>query len=188
MPNIVCVDIDGTTMDFHKALQIRLRELGHTYYPERCIDYNFNGDIGCDRNLIFDLFDDEELYRRLPFYENAKKAISMLLEQCDTVYGYTASVAAENIFNQRKELVEELGMIPRVFVNKKPVMEDADALFDDCLGVHRCWVNAGSHAKLYLINQQHNQMTEENKDDPIWNSVIRCNSLFEAVQMYLRDK
>lgn len=184
----VCVDIDGTVLDFHEGLKIRLAELGHTYYPERCTDYHFHGDIGCDREIIYNLFTDEELYHKLPFFKTSKEAISLLLAKCDTVYGYTASVANQNIFQQREELVRELGMEPKVFVGKKPVMDSADALFDDCLGVHRCWVQAKSKAKLYLIDQTHNQITEENKNDPIWQSVIRCNSLLDAVQKYLKDK
>lgn len=184
---VVCVDFDGTVLDFHQGLKRRLAQLGHDYHPEKCIDYNFNGDIGCDRALIYKLFTDVELYRQLPFFVDSEAAISMLLERCNTVYGYTASVAEPTIFKERTELVEKLGMTPKVFVGKKPVM-DADALFDDCLGVHRCWVNAGSKAKLYLIAAPHNQVTEENKDDPIWEHVIRCDSLFEAVQMYLASR
>ena len=187
MPN-VCVDIDGTVLDFHEGLRRRLAELGHTFIPENCLDYDFNGEIGCDKQVIFDLFKtDEELYYQLPFLDESREAVALLLEQGDTVYGYTASVENKNIFNHRERFVEELGMIPRVYVGRKPVM-DADALFDDCLGVHKCWVRANSKAKLYLINQVHNQVTEENKDDPIWQHVIRCNSLMDAVQMYLKNK
>ena len=151
-----------------------------------CIGH-FDGEIGCDKQVIYDAFKDAELYRKLPFYDGAKKALSLLVERVDTVYGYTASVDSETIFNERKELVEKLGLIPKVFVDKKPVM-DADALFDDCIGVHRCWVAANSKAKLYLINQNHNQVTDENRNDPIWDSVIRCDSLLEAVEMFLEDK
>ena len=183
------VDIDGTVLDFHEGLRRRLAELGHTFIPENCLDYNFNGEIGCDKEIIFNLFkNDEELYNQLPFLDGSKEAIALLLEHCGTVYGYTASVENENIFSQREKFVEELGMTPMVYVGRKPVIDTADALFDDCLGVHKCWVRANSKAKLYLINQVHNQVTEENKDDPVWQHVIRCNSLLEAVQMYLKDK
>lgn len=182
---IAAVDIDGTAYNFHGAVKAYLEEMGHTFYPEKCIDYHFNGDIGCDKQLIYDSFDKKELYDKLKAYEGSIEAIN-LLRQHGTVYGYTASVAEPSIFNQRVKLVEELGMIPKVFVKHKPVI-DADALFDDCLGVHRCWIAANSNAKLYLIDQPHNRMTEENKDDPIWQRVIRCNSLLEAVQLYLSD-
>lgn len=182
---IAAVDIDGTAYNFHGAVKAYLEEMGHTFYPEKCIDYHFNGDIGCDKQLIYDSFDKKELYDKLKAYEGSIEAIN-LLRQHGTVYGYTASVAEPSIFNQRVKLVEELGMIPKVFVKHKPVI-DADALFDDCLGVHRCWIAANSNAKLYLIDQPHNRVTEENKDDPIWQRVIRCNSLLEAVQLYLSD-
>lgn len=184
----VCVDIDGTVLDFHEGLRIRLAELGHTFIPENCVDYGFNGNIGCDKSIIFDLFTDEELYHRLPFLKDAKDAVKLLLEECDAVYGYTASVKHEAIFREREAFVKELGMIPDVYVERKPVIVDADALFDDCLGVHRCWANANSNAKLYLINQYHNQMTEENRDDPIWKRVIRCDSLMDAVKKYLNKE
>ena len=179
------LDVDGTSFNFPGAVKAYLAERGYTFHPENCTDYHFHGDIGCDRQLIYDSFDKKELYDKLKPYEGAIEAIN-LLKQHTTVYGYTASVADPTIFNQRVKLVEDLGMIPKVFVKHKPVI-DADVLFDDCLGVHRCWVEANSKAKLYLINQPHNQMTEENKDDPIWQHVIRCNSLLEAVQMYLKD-
>lgn len=184
---IVCVDFDGTVLDFHEGIRRRLAGDGITYYPHKVVDYNFKGDIGCTPEQIFKVMDDPALYGMLPFFENAEKALELLVASGDTVYGYTATVDNPDIEAGRIRLVESLHMTPKVFKGRKPPME-ADALFDDCLGVHRTWVNAGTTARLYLIDAPHNQMREENKDDPIWRHVVRFPNLYEAVKDYLKNR
>ncbi len=180
----VCVDVDNTILAFHDGLKIFLAEKGVTFYPEKCIDYDFNGEVGCDKSIIFDSLKDPRLYELLPFLEDAEAAVRLLTEHCD-VQAYTCPHANPEIFRQRTAFVESLGMTPNVFAGKKPVFEDVDALFDDCVGVHKTWMRANSRAKLYLINSYNNLVREENKDDPIWERVIRCDSLMDAVRKYL---
>ena len=183
----VCVDIDNTVLAYHEGLRRFLAEKGITFYPEKCIDYDFNGDVGCDRSIIFASMKDPRLYDMLPFLQDAEAAVQLLKKHCD-VHAYTCAPSNQEILNKRIAFVKTLGITPNVFVDKKPVVADADALFDDCVGVHKTWMRANSNAKLYLINAYNNQVREENKDDPIWDRVIRCDSLMDAVKKYLNMK
>jgi 5'(3')-deoxyribonucleotidase len=180
----VCVDVDSVILNFYEALRRRLADKGITFYPERSIDYSFNGDIGCPKDAIFATFNEPQLYEYLQFLDGAEEAIALLHKHCN-VHSYTASVPHEEIYNKRVHFVESLGMVPNVYVGKKPVIYDADALFDDCLDVHRAWIEGNSTAKLYLINAYSNQVRPENADDPIWDKVIRCDSLLDAVKKYI---
>lgn len=183
----VCLDIDGVVLNLLEGLKIYLSKQNITFYPENVITYNFGGNIGCSKGVIYNAFQDIDFYRNIPFINGSVEAIDRLKQKV-IVQAYTTVVDIPEIYQLRSSLCKELGLEGVPYLGNKPVVSDADAVFDDCLGVHKDWIKDNSSAKQYLIDAPYNQKIKENElSFPHWNNVIRCKNLSEAVDLYLKE-
>ena len=181
----VCLDIDGVVLDFNKGLQDYLKQKGYDFKPEECTDYNYrNVKLDFDASIIYDAMKDINLYNCMTIKPRALEAIDLLKRHCK-VYGYTASVDVPEIIDKRSRLLSDLGIDGRVIVGDKPVIPNVDALFDDCLDVHRVWFKAKTKTKQYLINAPYNQL-DESKDFDLATVIMRSTDLYSAVNDFLQ--
>lgn len=187
MKKRVLLDIDGVVLNLVEGVRILLERDGITFYPENVVTYNFNGDIGCEKTKVYAKFNDPELYKVMPFMDSSKEAVDLLKRHCD-VYVYTAATNNPEVIKMRKQFINKLGLKGQVYIDRKPVLDGFDALFDDCLGVHKTWIEDGANIKHFLINATYNQKIEANASyDQIWDQLIRCDNLMDAVQKYIKQ-
>lgn len=181
----VCVDCDGVLIDFCGGIQQYLSDRNVEFKPENLISYSFKGDIGCDRSEVFRAIKDENLYPYLKAYDDITTGLLMLACSDVEAKAYTGSIDNPKALDIRTEFIKKHNMDGgAIYIGKKPVILDADALFDDNLDVHRDWVEAGYTGKLFLID--HNYNSEENNPDyPYFDKLIRCSDFNNAVERYL---
>lgn len=183
----VCLDIDGVVLNMSEGLKIYLRKQNIDFHPENVITYNFGGDIGCSKSAVYNVFRNIDFYRNIPFIDGSVEAINRLKQKV-IVQAYTTVVDVPEIYQLRSSLCKELGLVGMPYIGNKPVISDIDAIFDDCLGVHKDWIRNNSSAKQYLIDAPYNQKIKENElSFTHWNNVIRCKNLAEAVDLYLKE-
>lgn len=183
----VCLDIDGVVLNLLEGLKIYLSKKGITFYPENVITYNFGGDIGCDKKVIYKAFSDVNFYSNLEFFDGAVEAIKKLRSKV-IIQTYTTVSDIPEIYALRENLCKSLGLVGLPFTKNKPVINDIDAVFDDCLSVHKDWIENNSSAKLYLIDASYNQKVKENESSfHYWADITRCKNLNEAVDLYLKE-
>ena len=200
---MVCVDFDGTLLDFGGAIKNYLAKDGITFYPENVKYYDYsNSDIGCNRELLYKAFYTDEFYEYLKLYEGVIDAIE-LLKTVEDVHAYTGAVNMESVYNRRLNLIRKLGLKGKPYTappvehyialtepclkggDTKPVIKEANAVFDDCVGVLYNWYMNGSDAKLYLIDAPYNQEESDTEGIIDWSKIIRCSSFSDAVNKYL---
>ena len=172
----VCVDCDGVLLNMLEAIKEYLEKRGKPFYPNNVIRYNFEGDIGCKKSDVFNSLYDIELYKTQELYSNAMLALNKLFYSSIDVRAYTSSVNVKSIINYKACMFNRKYMMSRI--------KEADALFDDCLGVHKDWIDAGYKGTLYLIDAPYNS-EKHNKDFPYFNRVIRCKDFNDAVNKYV---
>ena len=186
--NYVCIDVDGTLMDFSANLSTYLKKTQNiSFNAAECTDYNYRHEsLGFDRNIIYECFKEPELYESLKFFTGAVPALKKLQAHIQT-RAYTGAVDVPEIVKRRSEVCREIGLIGGPIVGgRKPTDMQAVALFDDCLGVHKQWIADGSKAKLFLIDAPYNRVTPENKDSVDWSRITRCSSFEDAVERFLK--
>lgn len=185
----VCVDIDGVILDLMQGLKLDLKPLGYDLDIDGIKAYNFKYDtLGFDRQIVFHAFENIKCFELAPFYSGAVTALEKL--QCYAkTKAYTKSSDKPDIYMERKKLIHKLKLSGEPITDvKKPTDLSADALFDDCLEVHKQWIEDGSTAKLYLIDRPYNQRTPENENIINWTRITRCKSFEEAVELYTSRK
>lgn len=181
----VCVDCDGVLIDFCGGIKQYLNDKNIEFKPECVTSYSFKGNIGCDRSEIFKAMNDEELYTYLQPYDNIET--SLLLLACNDIEtkAYTGSVDLPKAIEIRRKFINKYNLNSGdIYIGNKPVVLEADALFDDCLAVHKEWIEAGYDGKLFLIDHTYNN-EENNPDFPYFDKVIRCKDFEDAVEKYL---
>lgn len=175
----VCVDFHGVVMDMLGALVPYLKEkYGVTFDPASVTDYDFDCDLGFDRKLVFEAFQDEALHNSLKLCEGADIGLKMLKSRCVPV-AYTGVVNKIGIISYYNRLIIDLGLSGRPMPYKKPVIYDANVLFDDCVGVHRQWYSSGFRGLQYLIDMPYNQ--QNGAVGPEWGAMIRVPSFKAGV-------
>lgn len=174
----VCVDLHGVTLDMLGALQVYLKDkYGVDFYPERVTDYDFDCDIGCDRSLVFAAFKDHELHKLIKPYDRALEAIALLKTRCYP-QAYTSVQNEAAIIVGTNSFCRNAGLAGQAIVGKKPVIYDAVALFEDNVGVHRQWHEAGFRGLRYMVDRPYNA---PKRDEPMWSRVIHVKSLYDGV-------
>lgn len=181
-PLVYC-DIDGVILNFTDGIKKYLKQTkGVDFYPENITTYSFDGNIGCDRQLIFDCFDKPEVYELADLYEGIDKELMRKFAEYYDVHCYTTVVKNKEVYRRRYELCRSLSMVGYPFwQTRKPVLSDAEngretILIEDCLGVIEDWYVSGSKATFYLIDRPYNRITEDNKNKEVWKRIIRVKS------------
>lgn len=182
----VCVDVDGVLLDFNDNLARYLKDTRNIDFdPAKCIDYDYKYDLGFDRQIIYDCFKEPEFYKGLRTKEGVVPALKKL-QLFFRTKAYTGSVNNDIIINRRRQVCKTFGLYGEPFIGERKLTDfGAIALFDDCLGVHKQWIEEGSKAKLFLIDAPYNQKTEENKSSLDWSRIIRCKNFEDAVNKFL---
>ena len=200
---MVCVDFDGTILNFNDCLKNFLAKDNVTFRPEKVKFYDYSNEgIGCSKETIYNAFSQKEFYDNLDFFEGAFKSLEAL-RSFDDVYAYTGAVDNDVIVNKRKSLIKRLKLkgYPYLCTEKnqklemdipyyrggvhKPVILEADALFEDCVGVIYNWQKRGATAEYYLIDAPYNQEEDDTEHLIDWTKVTRCRTFFEAVDIYI---
>ena len=181
MEQYACVDVDGVLLNLCGALKPYLkRTRGIDFNPNVVRKYNFEG-CGVDTKIIYSCFNEPEFFDELEFFDGAVDALKKL-QQIIKTKAYTASQNIEEIYTKRDKLCETLGLEGKSYPSgRKPIDLQAIALFDDCLAVHKQWLEAGSQAYHFLIDAPYNQQTNENLD---WSKIIRCKNFEDAVSRF----
>jgi 5'(3')-deoxyribonucleotidase len=178
------MDMDGTVLDFNGRVKSYLADRGIPFNPDECFTYDYScyGKEIADK-IKHEVMRDIEFYEKLGYFEGAYEAIQRLSNHV-TIQAYTGSVNVPEIFEKRQSLCKSLGFVADgVYIDgKKPVFLEADALFDDNIDVFKQWIGKNKQAKLYLIDAPYNQQDD---NDDVWNHVIRCKNLSEAVDLYI---
>lgn len=182
----VCVDIDGVVLNLMQGIHLYLEPLGYNFDIDHIEAYNFKYDsLGFDRQIIFNAINDVKSFELAPFYDGAIEALKKLQRFVETK-SYTKISEIPEIYNRRKNLLEFLKLQGEpITALKKPVDFSVDALFDDCLDVHKQWIEEGSKAKLFLIDRPYNQKTTANEGSLDWSRIVRCKNFEEAVDFYI---
>lgn len=182
----VCVDIDGVVLNLMQGIHLYLEPLGYNFDIDHIEAYNFKYDsLGFDRKIIFDAINNVKSFELAPFYDGAVEAVQKLQYFVKTK-SYTKISEIPEIYNRRKNLLNFLKLEGNpITLLQKPVDFSADALFDDCLDVHKQWIEQGSKAKLFLIDRPYNQKTNKNKGSLDWSRIVRCKNFEEAVDFYI---
>ena len=181
----VCIDCDGVLIDFCGGIKQYLNDKNIEFNPENLISYSFKGDIGCDRSEVFKAIKDENLYPYLKAYSDVSTGLLMLTCNDIETRAYTGSIDNQKALALRNDFIRKFNLDSgSIYIGKKPVILEADALFDDNLDVHKDWIEAGYTGKLYLID--HNYNSEKNNPDyPYFDRLIRCENFNNAVERYL---
>lgn len=182
----VCVDVDGVVLNLMQGIHLYLEPLGYNFDIDHIEAYNFKYDsLGFDRKVIFDAINNVKSFELAPFYDGAVEAVQKLQYFVKTK-SYTKISEIPEIYNRRKNLLNFLKLEGKPITSvQKPVDFSADALFDDCLDVHKQWIEQGSKAKLFLIDRPYNQKTNENMGSLDWSRIVRCKNFEEAVDFYI---
>lgn len=182
----VCVDIDGVVLNLMQGIHLYLEPLGYNFDIDHIEAYNFKYDsLGFDRKVIFDAINNVKSFELAPFYDGAVEALQKLQYFVKTK-SYTKISEIPEIYDRRKNLLDFLKLEGEPITSlQKPVDFSVDALFDDCLDVHKQWIEQGSKAKLFLIDRPYNQKTNENMGSLDWSRIVRCKNFEEAVDFYI---
>lgn len=192
MPKIALLDFDGVILDFPNALKDYLATKCINFKPENIESYNFNGDIGCTKKVVYEAINDAKLYSYLDFYEGAYLALEKL-KSFVKVVAYTSVSSADGLSNLRNALISGLDLEGFAYIgghNKKIEAisdydnADVDAVFEDCLETLEAWCSK-PNVKLFLIKQTYNCKTDENKSSPLWDRVVICENFVDAVDKYI---
>ena len=174
----VMIDLLGVVLDMLGALGPYLKEkAGVVLDPARVTDYDFDCDLGFDRQLIFSAFKDHELHKSIGTYEKVEDALRLLQTRCHPK-AYTGVVDKPEIVSITNAVIRNLGLSGSALTYKKPTIYDAHVLFDDCVAVHRQFQRDGFGGLQYLIDRPYNQ---QKAYDPVWDKVIRVSSLYDGV-------
>lgn len=178
----VCIDLHGVAVDMLGALRLYLKEnRGVNFDPASVTDYDFQCDIGFDRKLIFEAFKDVELHKLVMPYRGAEDAIRILKAHCN-VHAYSGVVDDPDVVALTATMIHNLGMLGKPLAYRKPIIFDANVLFDDCPAVHRQWQKAGFKGLQYMVDHPYNRAANLRQPDDIdWMRIIRVNSLYEGV-------
>jgi uncharacterized HAD superfamily protein len=183
----VCIDVDGVLLDLNKTLESYLKKKSITFYPEKIERYDFSGDIGCDKKLCFEAFSDQLFWKeqlKHPLSDLSKVA-NALKEEGYNPYIYTLFNYSEEIKDIRRQYIASKNVTEyAIYDSEKPVLLEASALFEDCLGNIKRWMEEGFEGDIYLIDQTYNQ-EGNNKDFPYFDKIIRVNNLEQGVEMFL---
>ena len=181
----VCVDLHGVALDMLSALKEYLKATYDVKLdPKKVTDYDFQCDLGFDSQLVFEAINDPELHKLVKPYDKVEAAIKLLNIHCFP-YAYTGVVNQPKIIARTNVQIHQLGLIGEALSYNKPVIYDANVLFDDNPSVHRQWWMAGFPGLQYIIDRPYNQPTY--RDEDFWNSLIRVKSLYDGVvDMYER--
>lgn len=181
----VCLDFHGVAFDMLAALKVYLKATYDVDFdPDKVTDYDFRCDLGFDSQLVFEAFNDPELYALLEPYEGVKEAVKLLNFHC-FVHAYTGVVNQPKIIARTSAQIRQLGLMGDVMPYKKPTIYDANVLIDDSPAIHRQWWMSGFPGLQYIIDRPYNQPTYQ--DPAMWDSLIRVPSLYDAVlDMYKR--
>lgn len=180
----VCIDIDGVILNMLDSIKDYLNEKGITFIPKNVVKYNFSGDIGCSRDYVFEALSNPKVFKQQKPYKGVLDSIIKLQRSHIQTNAYT-TVSSNDIYKIRKDFCNQLNLSGDVYIGDKPVLLEADALFDDCLDEHKKWIEAGYTGKLYLIDAPYNQ-EYYNKDFLYFDKVIRCLDFNDAVSRYLK--
>ena len=147
------VDMDGVCTD----LLGRIEMIYPSFRKENVETYDFHGDIGVERSLIFDLFKKEWFFNGMQYYPGVESACKKLESVCDA-YVYTTVPNNEAIVDIRSQQARALGLDGDVFVADKPVLKGYTVLFEDCIdNINQYLSSKDDSTFIYLIDHTYNK-------------------------------
>lgn len=173
----VMIDLHGVVLDMCSALAEYFNERGRVFDPAKVTDYDFNCDTGVPQADVFAAFGDPELYAFVKPYCGAREAIQLLSSRVRPRL-YSTAVSNVTIMARTRRAIDGLPFSGELLTGKKPIIYDANVLFDDCAAVHRQWYAAGFGGLQYVINRPYNQPKGY---EPVWDKVIRVDSIYDGV-------
>lgn len=185
----ICIDCDGVILDTNAALINYLNKRHISYNPQNLIRYDFTGDIGCDKEYCFKAFNESNFWKeelKHPLVD-LKKIVNKLNNEGIVPFIYTLLDNKEAIKIRTQFLLDNNIDYFSIYDNKKPVIKEAEALFEDCLDNIKTWFDNGYTGPVYLINHNYNQ-EEYNNDFPYFDKVIRVNNLEEGIEIFINNR
>lgn len=182
----VLLDFDGVVYDMLDALKTVLAKQNIQFNPQNMTSYNFDGDIGCNKQDIYKQFSNVAVFKAQRMYPLAETAVYML-KSIVNVEAYTGTSKNELIIKERQRQIDKLGVVgtPLTYedasIGNKKALIGYDALFEDSVQTMKNWFDTDT--KLFLI--KHNYNIEEAlkyKD-----RLIICEDLFDAVSRYAKE-
>lgn len=174
----VLVDFDGVIIDLLGSVSKILSERGISFNENNITSYKFDGNIGCDKQIVYALFNDVDTFKRAIPYTDALEALSKLKLYAN-VNPFTSVADNAEIIEYRSGLINLLGFngtIDTPFVGQKPLLSGYNAVFEDDPYIAEAYSNSG--VKTYLIDHTYNRdVNNEN--------IVRCRNFSDAVSKYL---
>ena len=169
------IDIDGVVLDMLGALKERIPE----FKPENVETFDFGGNIGCSRDVVYQALRNIETYRKERLYAASFEALSALKSAGVVCYGYTSMPEDAELLGYRNFVLRWLELKGSCFVDEKPLLHGYDALFEDCPSVIQKYYNMPD-MHIYLIDHTYN------RNETFCGNVIRRDNFFDAVVDYLK--
>lgn len=187
---MILIDFDNTVVDTSLRLKKYLNSKGYKFYPENIKTYDYQGHIGVARSRVYNCFMQPSFYAGdWEYFNGAIEGINLLCN-VDNAKIWTAVADNLGVIENRQKQLNNLKQHcnkldePDVAVGKpKEYLEDCDAVFDDCLDNLQLFVDNGSSARLYLINQPYNK--PENNKGYSYDKFIRVDNLLEGAKDYI---
>lgn len=184
MKKNVLLDFDGVILDMLSSLEKILDNMGYRFIKENVATYNFNGEIGVPKEVVYKWLNSEECFLGETFYPRARQAIEDL-KQVANIHAYTMVPDNEVILQFRNNMIGELGLRGKCYTVPKDVPKslDVDAVFEDCIETLELFVPY-TDVKKYIINQTYNQKSSKPYSG-LWGWEIRADDFYDAVQKYI---
>ena len=184
---LALVDVDGVILNFQEGIRSVLSEKGIIFNIDAVRTYDYEGDVGCDRKLIFNEFRNPKVYETAPYLPKAILGL-MRLNSVATTHAYTGSVPDIQIVGMREALCNKLpfdaytiftGEHKGIKLSEDDTINDTlkpDVVFDDCPAVINMWCETDI-PYVYVIDAPYNKECE--------GRCIRANNFYEAVLDYI---
>ena len=183
----VALDVDGVILNILACLRLELLKNGYTFYPEKVTDYDFNCDMGCERNVVFDYLKNVETFKHRAVYDGVPVAISYLKKKGFDLIGWTSmDVKYTALISERVSFMNTFGItchISPTNVDKSfNAVRDTVAVFEDSPSVIQNLLKNNYAGTIYLVDHPYNKCVECDGK-----KVIRVRDLFEGVSILCSD-
>lgn len=145
----VLLDIDGVIFNIMLGAKRYLKTLGYDIDLTKITDYKLSGNIGCDKSIIYSLFDTNKPYLYGSYYPDVVEYINRLKAHY-IVEAYTG-VTSDVSYCMRRKQLKVLGMSGGyIFRGNKPILNSYDIVIDDSIYVLNDWQKTDK--RLFLVN------------------------------------
>ena len=183
MQKSIALDVDGVILNTLACLRLELLKNGYTFYPEKVTDYDFNCDMGCDRDVVFDYLKNVETFKHRAVYDGVPVAISYLKKKGFDLIGWTSmDVKYTALVSERVSFMNTFGITCHISPTNTEksfnAVKDTIAVFEDSPKSVEHLLNNGYAGRIYLVNHPYNQDVVCDGE-----KVIRVRDLFEGVSI-----